>query len=87
MELDALDLVRLAVAALSLAVFAVGVVAYARRPTPRMLLVLALFAAFLVQGALLVVEVLVADTAFTESVYYAFQLVELALVAAIMLKR
>lgn len=87
MAFDALDLVRLAVAALSLAVFVVGVVAYARRPTPRMLLVLALFGAFLAQGALLAFEVLVTDTSFTESVYYGFQLAELALVAAIMLKR
>lgn len=81
------DVLRLAVAALSALVFVVGLVAYLRRPTAKMLLVLALFVAFLVQAILLVVEVFFVDTAITESAYYAFQLVEIALVALIILKR
>lgn len=81
------DVLRLAVAALSALVFVVGLVAYLRRPTTKMLLVLALFVAFLVQAILLVVEVFFVDTAITESAYYAFQLVEIALVALIILKR
>lgn len=81
------DVLRLAVAALSALVFVVGLVAYLRRPTAKMLLVLALFVAFLVQAILLVVEVFFVDTAITESAYYAFQLVEVGLVAAIILKR
>ena len=78
---------RLAVAAVSLLVFVVGVVAYARRPTARMLLVLLLFSAFLLQGVLLAVEVFLLDTPVTESAYYAFQLAEILLVALIILKR
>lgn len=81
------DAMRVAVALLSILVFIIGLVAYVRRPTTRMLLVLALFAAFLAQGALLIVEVFVVDTTFTETLYYAFQLVEVALVAAVILKR
>ena len=81
------DALRLGVALLSALVFAVGVVAYRRRPTGRMMLVLLLFSAFLFQGILLAVEVLLIDTPLTESVYYAFQLVEIALVALILLKR
>ena len=87
MPLDLRDSLRLAVAALSVLVFIVGLVAYIRRPTVRMLLVLALFFAFLAQGILLVVEVFFIDTPRTESAYYAFQLVEIALVALIILKR
>jgi hypothetical protein len=87
MPLDVQDALRLAVAALSLLVFVVGCVAYARRPTGRMLLVLLLFLAFLVQGALLLVEVFLLDTALTEGAYYAFQLGEILLVALIILKR
>lgn len=78
---------RIAVAVLSIAVFALGIVAYMRRPTARMLLVLGLFAVFALQGVLLLVEVFWLDTPLTESAYYAFQLVEVALVAAIILKR
>lgn len=78
---------RLAVAALSILVFVVGVVAYARRPTARMMLVLALFCVFLAEGVLLIVEVFVIDTSLTESLYYLFQLAEVALVAAVILKR
>lgn len=78
---------RVAVALLSLLVFLVGVVAYARRPTLRMLLVLILFVTFLAQGILLLVEVFVVDSTLTESAYYAFQLVEIALVALVILKR
>ena len=81
------NVLRIAVAALSLLVFVVGAVAYARRPTTRMLLVLLLCAAFLVQGVLLVVEVAFFDTPITEGLYYFFQLIEIALVAAIILKR
>lgn len=81
------DAVRLTVAAVSVLVFLIGLVAYFRRPTARMLLVLALFGAFLAQGVLLAFEVLVIDTALTETAYYTFQLVELLLVAAILLKR
>lgn len=81
------DALRLAVAALSALVFVVGVVAYRRRPTSRMLLVLALFLMFLAQGVLLVVEVFVLDTPFTEDAYYVFQLVEILLVALVILKR
>lgn len=81
------DVVRLAVAALSLLVFIVGVVAYLRRPTTRMLLVVLLFTAFLVQGILLLIEVLFLDSPVIESIYYAFQLLEIALVATIILKR
>lgn len=81
------DAARLAVAAISALVFVVGVVAYRRRPTARMLLVLALFSLFLAQGALLVFEVLVLDSSVTESIYYAFQFFEVLLVAAIILKR
>lgn len=84
---DVQDWMRLAVATLSALVFGVGLVAYMRRPTLRMLLVLGLFLAFLAQGALLVVEVFWLDTPVTESAYYAFQLVEIALVALIILKR
>lgn len=87
MALDVQDALRLAVAALSALVFGVGVLAYARRPTGRMLLVLVLFLAFLAQGALLVVEVFWVDTPFTHNAYYAFQLAEIALVALIILKR
>lgn len=83
----ALDVVRLLVAAVSAFVFVIGLVAYVRRPTGRMLLVLILFGAFLLQGLLLAVEVLVLDTAVTETVYYGFQLVEVLLVAAIILQR
>ena len=81
------DALRLGVALLSALVFVVGVVAYRRRPTGRMMLVLLLFSAFLVQGILLTVEVFLIDTPLTESLYYAFQLVEIALVALILLKR
>ena len=81
------DAVRVAVALLSILVFVVGLVAYRRRPTARMLLVLALFAVFLAQGAILLVEVFLVDTPLTETAYYAFQLVEVALVAAVILKR
>lgn len=81
------DAIRLAVAALSGLVFVVGVVAYMRRPTTRMLLVLFLFTAFLVQGVLLVVEVVFLDSPVIESIYYLFQLLEIGLVAAIILKR
>lgn len=81
------DAIRVAVAVLSILVFVVGVVAYRRRPTARMLLVLALFAVFLVQGVLLLVEVFLVDTQSTEALYYAFQLLEVGLVAAVMLKR
>lgn len=81
------DPLRLAVALLSLLVFVVGIVAYRRRPTVRMLLVLALFAVFLAQGVLLVFEVFYVDTPRTEGLYYAFQLVEIALVALVILKR
>lgn len=81
------DALRLAVALLSVLVFIVGAAAYARRPTPRMLLVLALFLVLLVQGALLAFEVFVADTSVTESAYYAFQLVEVGLLAFILVKR
>ncbi|HUR69595.1 MAG TPA: hypothetical protein VM370_10145 [Candidatus Thermoplasmatota archaeon] len=81
------DVLRLAVSALSVLVFSVGVTAYLRRPTGRMLLVLLLFFVFLVQGALLFFEVFFLDTPITESIYYLFQLVEIALVASIILKR
>lgn len=81
------SIARLAVAALSLLVFIVGMVAYARRRTPRMLLVLLLFTVFLIQGILLAIEVFIADTASLETAYYAFQFVEIALVATIILKR
>jgi hypothetical protein len=81
------SVLRVAVALVSFAVFALGIVAYARRRTPRMLLVLGLFTVFAVQGVLLLVEVFVVDTPLTESAYYAFQLVEVALVAAVILKR
>jgi uncharacterized membrane protein HdeD (DUF308 family) len=81
------DALRLGVALLSILVFVVGVVAYRRRPTTRMMLVLLLFSAFLVQGILLAVEVFWVDSPLTESLYYAFQLVEIALVALILLKR
>lgn len=87
MSLDLRDVMRLAVAVLSLLVLLVGIVAYARRPTVRMLLVLGLFLAFFAQGVLLVVEVFWIDTPLTESAYYAFQLVEILLVALIILKR
>lgn len=87
MALPLLDALRLAVAAVSAFVFVVGVVAYRRRPSGRMLLVVALFAAFLAQGVLLAIEVLVADTVLAETLYYGFQLLELLLVAAILLKR
>lgn len=87
MPLDLRDTLRLAVAALSILVFIVGLLAYLRRPTVRMLLVLALFLAFLLQGILLIVEVFFIDTPVTESAYYAFQLIEIALVALIILKR
>lgn len=81
------DALRILVALLSALVFVLGVVAYRRRPTTRMLLVLLLFAAFLAQGVLLAYEVFVADTPPVESAYYAFQAVEIVLVAAIILKR
>lgn len=81
------DVLRIVVALLSALVFALGVVAYRRRPTARMLLVVLLFAAFLVQGGLLAYEVFVADTAVVETAYYAFQAVEIVLIAAIILKR
>lgn len=87
MPLDIQDWMRLAVATLSILVFGVGLVAYMRRPTLRMLLVLCLFLAFLAQGILLVVEVFWLDTPVTESAYYAFQFIEIALVALIILKR
>lgn len=88
MPLPALEAVaRLAVAALSILVFGIGVVAYARRPTRRMLLVLGLFLVFLMQGVLLLVEVFFLESTVTESAYYGFQLVEVVLVAAILLKR
>lgn len=87
MPLGIQDALRLAVALLSLFVLVVGAIAYWRRPTTRMLLVLALFVAFALQGALLVVEVFVVDTQVTESAYYAFQLAEIALVALVILKR
>lgn len=87
MPLSLQDVLRLAVAALSALVFIVGLAAYLRRPTVRMFLVLGLFLAFLAQGILLVVEVFILDTAVTESAYYAFQLVEIALVTLIILKR
>lgn len=77
---------RLAVAALSVLVFFVALVAYRRRPTGRMLVVLALFFVFLVQGLVLMYEVFVTDSTFAESAYYGFQLVEIALVATILLK-
>ncbi len=78
---------RLAVAILSLLVFIVGAVAYSRRPTRRMLLVLALFLVFLVQGAILAFELVTGETTSAESAYFAFQFVEIALVAVILLKR
>lgn len=81
------NLLRLAVAILSLLVFLVGFVAWRRRPTTRMFIVLALFLVFLLQGALLVVEVFLVDTQLTESAYYGFQLVEIALVSLVILKR
>lgn len=87
MSVDVHGALRLAVAVLSLLVFCVGVVAYARRPTTRMLLVLVLFAAFLAQGVLLVAEVLWSRSPLVEDAYYAFQLAEIALVALIILKR
>lgn len=87
MAIQATDALRVAVALLSTLVFVVGLVAYLRRPTARMLLVLGLFAVFLVQGGVLLVEVFVTDTPFTETLYYAFQLVEVGLVAAVILKR
>lgn len=79
--------VRLAVAAVSILVFIVGVVAWRRRPTPRTALVVVLFGLFLAQGVLLAYEVLVADTSATENAYYLFQLGEVSLVAVILLKR
>ena len=81
------EYLRLGVALLSILVFVVGFVAFWRRRTMRMGLVLALFAVFLAQGVLLIIEVLVVDTPFTESLYYAFQFVEVGLVALIILKR
>lgn len=81
------DPIRLAVALVSILVFVVGLVAYLRRPTGRMLLVLLLFAAFLVQGILLAVEVFFVDTPLTQSAYFAFQFVEIVLVALVILKR
>lgn len=81
------DALRLLVAGLSALVFVVGLVAYRRRPTPRMLLVLLLFVAFLAQGVLLTYEVLVEDTTIVESAYYGFQALEIVLVAAIIFKR
>jgi hypothetical protein len=81
------DLARLAVAILSILVFLIGLAAYVRRPTVRMLLVLFLFAAFLAQAILLVVEVFFLDSQTTESAYYAFQLLEIGLVTLIILKR
>lgn len=87
MSLDLHDALRLAVAALSMLVFVVGLVAYARRPTTRMLLVLVLFAAFLAQGALLTAEVFWTDAPLVQDAYYAFQLVEIGLVSLIILKR
>lgn len=87
MPLGVEEYLRLAVAVLSILVFVVGLVAYTRRRTTRMLFVLALFAVFLAQGILLVIEVFVVDTPFTESLYYAFQLVEVSLVALVILKR
>lgn len=81
------DGIRIAVAVLSAFIFVVGVAAYRRRPTRRMLMVLVLFSFFLLQGILLVVEVTYIDTELTESLYYAFQFVELALIALILLAR
>lgn len=82
-----LDALRIGVAILSLLVLVVGAVAYVRRPTPRMLLVVLLFLAFAAQGALLLVEVFVAASDLAQELYYLFQLVEIGLVAAIILKR
>jgi hypothetical protein len=88
MPLPALEVAaRVAVAALSIGVFLVGAVAYARRPTRRMLLVLALFLVLLVQGLLLLVEVFGRDTPSVEGAYFLFQFVEVSLLAAILLKR
>lgn len=81
------DPIRLAVAVVSVLVFVVGLVAYLRRPTGRMLLVLLLFTAFLVQGILLAVEVFFLDTALTQTAYFAFQFVEIVLVALVIMKR
>lgn len=79
--------VRVAVAVVSIFVFAVGAVAFARHRTPRVGIVLALFATFLVEGVLLLVEVFWIDTPLTETAYYAFQLVEVLLVAAVLVVR
>lgn len=87
MDVDVLDLLRVLVAILSLGVLGVGAVAYRRRPTRRMLLVLALFVAFAAQGVLLLVEVFLVDTVVTESAYYLFQLVEVLLLCAAILAR
>lgn len=87
MDVDVLDLLRVLVAILSLGVLGVGAVAYRRRPTRRMLLVLALFVAFAAQGVLLLVEVFLVDTVVTESAYYLFQLVEVLLLSAAILAR
>lgn len=81
------DVVRLAVAALSILVFVVGLLAYVRRPTARMGVVLLLFTAFLAQGVILFVEIFLTDTPVLENLYYIFQFIEIALVAAIILKR
>lgn len=81
------DAARIAVGVLSVLVFIVGVIAYIRRPTARIFLVLLLFTVFLVEGALLIYEALVHDTTATESLYYLFQLLEIGLVSAIILKR
>jgi len=79
--------VRTAVAVLSVLVFAVGAAAYARRPTGRTLLMLALLALFLVQGLVLLFEVVVVDTSLTETGYYAFQFAEVLIVTALIVKR
>ncbi|HEV8361665.1 MAG TPA: hypothetical protein VGR28_14545 [Candidatus Thermoplasmatota archaeon] len=80
-------LLRLAVAALSLLAFAVGAVAFARRPTGRVLLMLGLFSVFLVQGVLLLLDVVVEDSPLPEDAYFAFQFLEVLLVTAVFVKR
>lgn len=78
---------RAAVALLAAGVFAVGIVAYARRPTARMLLVVGLFALFLLQGALLVGGIFLGESEIASDIYLGFQLLEVLVVALVVLKR
>lgn len=79
--------IRVAVALVSIFLFIVVAAAWRRRPSPRMRLVVVAFAIFLVEGLILLFEVFIQDTTLTESAFYAFQLVELLVLAAAVLKR